>query len=209
MMLGASLLGTVLALAAPVSAQGAALLTEEAPYPAVAILDAFKTGCGAIENQAAASQSLTAAGWQIADPAFYPTALTQFLVFAQDAGGQAVRAQGGAMSEMEIFERDIKSERVFIVLSEVIANGARVSGCRLFDLGEERRITLEQAQDWLGREPLTVVDREGVLIADWEPGLMPGQDSFQLFFIPSDSPLKQATKFDGVALKSDTVGVIE
>ncbi|MEM6907076.1 MAG: hypothetical protein AAF494_00220 [Pseudomonadota bacterium] len=177
------------------------------PYPAREVLEAFKTGCGAIEDQAAASKSLSAAGWDLSDPASRPAPLTEFLTFAQEAGGEVMRAQGGTMSEMEVFEKTIAGERVFIVLSEVRSNGVRVSGCRLFDLGETRPIPIETATDWLGREPVKTIDQDGLIIADWEPGTLPGHDSFQLFFVPADSPLKQAFKFDGVALKSDTVGV--
>ncbi|MEO1488212.1 MAG: hypothetical protein AAFR88_02085 [Pseudomonadota bacterium] len=201
MMRCTALFGLLLATASP------ALAEDPSPYPGLAILDAFKTGCGAIEDQAAASSSLTAAGWDVSNPDFRPGPLTDFLAFAQEAGGEAVRAQGGTMSDMEVFEREIEGERVFVVLSEVRIDGTRVTGCRLFDFGETRKIGIETARGWIGREPVKTINKDGVIIADWEPGTTPGHDSFQLFFIPADSPLKQATYFDGVALKSDTVGV--
>ncbi|MEL6530067.1 MAG: hypothetical protein AAGK01_02770 [Pseudomonadota bacterium] len=191
-----------LALAVPAAAQ-------DAPYPAVEVLNAFRDGCGAIENQAAASASLTNAGWEVVDEAFSSVDLVIFLTFARDAGGKAVSAQGGTMSEMEVFEKTVSGEQLFIVLSEVKIDGVRVTGCRLFDFGETRAIPAATVTEWLDQEPSRVINREELQVADWEPGTLPGHDSFQLFFVPADSPVKQAFKFDGVAFKSDTVGVTE
>ncbi len=196
----ASIVG--LTLAVPAAAQ-------DAPYPAREVLNAFRDGCGKIEDQSAASASLSAAGWQVVDMATAPAQLTEFTTFARDAGGRAVAAQGGTMSEMEVFEKTVAGERLFSILSEVRIDGARVSACRLFDFGETRKIDVATAQQWLGREPNKVIDQEEVSVADWEPGTLPGHDSFQLFFVPTDSPIKQIFKFDGVALKSDTLTVAE
>ncbi|WP_379550955.1 hypothetical protein [Qipengyuania sp. DGS5-3] len=178
----------------------------DAPYPAIEVLNAFRDGCGSIANQAAASASLTAAGWTEGG-AFAPIQLVQFLTFAQDAGGEAVNAQGGTMSDMEVFEKTVAGERVFIVLSEIKVDGTRVSGCRLFDLGETRAIPAQTVTDWLGAEPIKSVDENVIKVHDWEPGLAPEHDSFQLFFVPNDSPFKAMVKFDGIAFKADTVGV--
>ncbi|MEM7666619.1 MAG: hypothetical protein AAF250_12245 [Pseudomonadota bacterium] len=182
---------------------------QDTPYPALEVLDAFRDGCGAIEDQAAASASLAAAGWEVSDPAVQPVDLTEFLAFARDAGGRAVTAQGGSMSDMEVFEKTIAGERLFVVLSEVKIDEVRVTGCRLFDFGETRAIPAATVTEWLDRESVNVIDRPEAQIADWEPGTLPGHDSFQLFFVPTDSPVKDAFKFDGIALKSDTVGVSE
>lgn len=207
----APLFAFAIALAAPLSAQDGmtSARTEDAPYPSIAILDAFRSGCGGIEDQVAASASLVVAGWEASVPASRPDALIRFLDFAQRAGAPLVSEQGGSMSEMEIFEQSIAGERLYIVLSEVRIDGTRVTGCRLFDLGETRRISTETAQAWLGREATKLIDRPEVTVATWEPGTLPGHDSFQLFFVPANSPLKGALFFDGVALKSDTVGVLE
>lgn len=174
------------------------------PYPAVAILNAFRTGCGGIENQAAAAASLTAAGWQVVTNDNLG-ALTDFLDFARDAGREIVAEQGGTMSEMQVFENTISGETVQIVLSEVDIDGVRVSGCRLFDVGETRPITIEQTAAWLGRETLTEVDNDGLIVAAWEPGISEGHDSFQIFFIPDGHPLQDLLKFHGVSLKADNL----
>ncbi len=194
------------AIAAPAAAHDAHAGDAEAPYPALEVLNAFREGCGSIDNQAAASASLDAAGWQRID-AFMPVQLAMFVTFARETGGEAVEAQGGTMSEMEVFEKTIAGERVFIILSEVKVSDIRVSGCRLFDLGETRQVLPETVTQWLDREPAKVIDQEQINVADWEPGISEGHDSFQLFFVPPGSPVKEAFKFDGVAFKSDTVGV--
>jgi len=201
-----ALLASIALLAAAVSAPAAA---QDVPYPALEVLNTFRDGCGAIEDQAAASASLSGAGWEVVNEAFASVDLTIFLTFAREAGGQAVAAQGGSMSEMEVFEKTIAGERLFVVLSEVKVDDLRVTGCRLFDFGETRAIPAATVTEWLKREPAKVIDRPEAQISDWEPGMLPGHDSFQLFFVPTDSPLKEAFKFDGVALKSDTVGVTE
>jgi len=207
----AQLLALALALTTPLSAQGASSSAgaPETPYPALAVLDAFRSGCGTIEDQAAASESLAAAGWGNSDPSTRPAALTRFLDFALREGARLVSERDGTMSEMEVFERTIAGEQLYVVLSEVRVDGTRVSGCRLFDLGETRSIPIETAHAWLGREATKVIDRAEVTVATWEPGTLPGHDSFQIFFVPAESPLKEVLFFDGVALKSDTVGVLE
>lgn len=197
------------ALFASIAMISAPAAAQDAPYPALEVLNAFRDGCGAIADQAAASASLAAAGWEVSDPAFQPVGLTEFLTFARDAGGQAVTAQGGSMSDMEVFDKTIAGERLFVVLSEVKVDEVRVTGCRLFDFGETRAISAATVTEWLDREPVNVIDRPEAQIADWEPGILPGHDSFQLFFVPTDSPVKDAFKFDGVALKSDTVEIGE
>jgi hypothetical protein len=210
-MLRALLLACGFAITAPLSAQDGAAPTgtEAAPYPSVAILDAFRIGCGAIADQATASASLTAAGWKASAPEARPAALVRFLDFAQSAGSRAVVGQGGTMSAIEVFEQTIAGEQLYVVLSEVRIDGTRVSGCRLFDLGETRPIAIRAAQEWIGRAATTVIDQSEVTVATWEPGALPGHDSFQLFFVPTNSPLKEALFFDGVAFKSDTVGVAQ
>jgi hypothetical protein len=175
------------------------------PYPALDIFNAFREGCGTLANQAAASASLTANGWQ-AITTEEATGLQDFLEFAREAGGEAVAQQGGTMSAMEVFTKTVSFEKVYIVLSEVRVDGVRVSGCRLFDLGETRAISPEMVTYQLGEEPIRSIDRPEITVHDWEPGLMPDHDSFQLFFIPPKSPVKDILKFDGVVLKSDTVG---
>jgi len=181
---------------------------DAVPYPAIEILEAFRDGCGTIENQAAAAVSLASTGWQETNSNETDT-LAQFLEFARTAGQEIVSARGGTMSEMQVFTQTIQEERIYIVLSEVEIDKVRVSGCRLFDFGETRQISVPQVVDWLNIEPVKIVQEDEVSIANWEPGLLAQHDSFQLFFVPSNSPLKNAFKFDGVALKSDTVGVVE
>ncbi len=186
----------------------AEIATVDNSYPALEVLNAFREGCGSVENQAATAASLTAADWQ-EGTAFIPTQLVMFLTFAQETGGAAVTEAGGTMSDMQVFKKTIAGEELYVVLSEVEADGTRVSACRLFDMGETRPIPPETVAEWLDREPTKIIDQAGVQITDWEPGTQAAHDSFQVFFIPPDSQLADIFKFDGVALKSDTVGVVE
>lgn len=107
--------------------------------------------------------------------------------------------------QMQVFENPIAGETVQIVLTEVNIGGQRVSGCRLFDAGEARQITIKQVTSGPDSEPLTQIGQDGLIVADWEPG----HDSFQLYFIPSGNPLEEITKFNGIGLKADTVGDTE
>ncbi len=180
----------------------------DATYPALEVLNAFREGCGSVENQAATAASLTAADWQEGST-FAPTKLVIFLNFARETGGTAVTEAGGTMSDMQVFKKTVAGEELYVVLSEVTIDGTRVSACRLFDMGETRAIPPETVAEWLDREPTKAIDQDGVQITDWEPGTQPGHDSFQVFYIPPGSQLADAFKFDGVALKSDTVGTAE
>lgn len=177
------------------------------PYPAVEILEAFRDGCGTIESQAAAAGSLTAAGWQPVPSSEETGPLGDFLTFSRQAGAQAAAAEGADIGKIEAFQNTIAGEQVYIVLDEVRAEGARVSGCQLYDFGETRPIALEVAGAWMKRQPTETLNRPEIQTVEWVPGVLPGHDSFKIFFVPNDSPAAQLVRFSGVALKSDTVGV--
>ncbi|PWG02577.1 hypothetical protein DF286_06635 [Sphingosinicella humi] len=149
--------------------------------------------------------SVTNAGWVAADGAL-PQEMIEFLQFAKVEGEKIAQAQGGRSNQMRVFRNGVAGEDVYIVLSEVLIGNVRVTGCRLFDLGEERAITTEEAQRWLGRAPTKTQSYPEIQVSDWEPGLRPGHDSFQLFHVPPGSPVTATLKFTGVALKADTVG---
>ncbi len=174
-------------------------------YPATEVLAAFEQACGSIASLDATASNVIQAGWTISDGAL-PQEMTQFLQFAETEGKKLVESKDGQFQGMRVFENSIDGEKVYIVLSEVAIEGIRVTGCRLFDLGENRAITTHETQQWLGRPPTKVQSHPEIQVADWEPGLRPQHDTFQLFHVPPGSPVADVVKFTGIALKADTVG---
>ena len=174
-------------------------------YPVVETLDAFLDGCGSLENQQMASASLIAAGWTPISRNEETGQLAVFLDFSRKAA-EVAESEGADMGEIISFAKTIAGEEVFMVLDEVKADGKRISGCQLYDFGEDRPIPAEQAGSWLKRAPFEIKEFPEVRTAEWSPGVLSGHDSFKIFFVPSDSPARQMFNFYGVALKADTLG---
>lgn len=182
-------------------------LAQETPYPVTEILEAFRNGCGTLEHQTAASASLVAHGWEPIPVNEESGSLGDFLAFSRNLGANAAAAASVDIGRIEAFKKNVAGEQVFIVLDEVRAEDARVSGCQLYDFNEARPITPDSVTKWLNRQATEVLNRPEMQTAEWLPGLLPNHDSFKIFFVPKGSPAAQRLRFTGVALKSDTVGV--
>jgi len=190
----------------PLSIASAASAAD-AIYPVDEILDGFRDGCGSLENQQIASASLIAAGWTPISRNEETGQLAVFLDFSRKAASGAAELVGVDMGEIFSFAKTIAGEEVFIVLDEVKADGKRISGCQLYDFGEHRSISVDQASAWLKRAPSEIKQFPEVRTAEWSPGISSGHDSFKIYFVPSESPAKQVFNFHGVALKADALGV--
>jgi len=178
----------------------------DANYPVVEILDAFRDGCGSLENQQMASASLIAAGWTPISRSEEAGQLAVFLDFSRKAALEVAESSGVDMGEITSFAKAVAGEEVFMVLDEVKADGKRISGCQLYDFGEDRPIPAEQVGAWLKRAPFEIKEFPEIRTAEWSPGVLSDHDSFKIFFVPSDSPARQMFNFYGVALKADTLG---
>ncbi|NNC52104.1 MAG: hypothetical protein HKO08_03580 [Erythrobacter sp.] len=189
----------VLAAAVPAAAQ-------DDTYPVTKVFEAFRDGCGSIENQEATSERLIASGWHKIEHEDLVGPLSEFVSHANQLGQAAAAQEGAKVSELEAFENVVAGENVYIVLDEVSADGVRISGCQLYDFGETRLIAPTMGEQLLGREPDSVLDRPEIQRSEWTPGILPEHDSFKLFFVPPNSPVTEALKFSGLALMSDTVG---
>lgn len=179
---------------------------QESTYPVEDVFEAFRDGCGPIENQEATSARLSLMGWRKVDSMEQKGALAEFMAFSAEAGEAAAEAEGATISELEAFEKTVSGEKVFIILDEVSADGIRVSGCQLYDFGETRAITSTMGEELLGRAPDDRMSHPELQKSEWNPGILPDHDSFKIFFVPPDSPVAGAVRFSGIALMSDTVG---
>ncbi|MDA9918317.1 hypothetical protein N9D37_00315 [Erythrobacter sp.] len=175
-------------------------------YPAKAVFDAFRDGCGLIETQEVTSARLKSLGWQKIDTQDQDGALADFVAFSTKAGHAAAAAEGATIKDLEAFEKTVSDEKVYIILDEVAADGIRISGCQLYDFGEARSIPPSFGTEVLGREPNNALDRPEIQRSEWSPGIHPAHDSFKIFYVPSDSPVVGTVRFSGIALMSDTVG---
>ncbi|MDP4575611.1 hypothetical protein Q9K02_10725 [Qipengyuania sp. G39] len=187
------------ALASPASAQ-------DETYPADEVFEAFRDGCGPIENQASTAARLEARGWRKVDAEDQAGELADFIAFSNELALGAVAAEDATMSPLQAFEKTVADEKVFIILDEYVLDGSRVSGCQLYDFGESRSIPPSFGERQLGREPDNLLDRPEIQRSEWTPGLNPEHDSFRIFYVPADSPAAEMLRFTGVVLMSDTLG---
>ncbi|WP_216635529.1 hypothetical protein [Croceicoccus bisphenolivorans] len=149
---------------------------------------------------------VTAAGWTDVSETGIPE-LAEFMAFAEEAGQEAVAELGGAMSAPALFSKAVAGENLAIVVTEVVAEGERVTGCRLFDPGETRDAGAATVSALVGSEPTRLLEREGNTIAKYD-GLDSAHESFDYFFIPSGSPLEAIVQFNGLAMKIDSTGPV-
>lgn len=186
---------------------GSPAAAAEAAYPAAAVLSAARDACSDLSSRDAAAAKVTASGWtKAADP--YATPVGELVRFGYEQGKKLLETSKGKLDGGPlVFARQVAGETLHLVLSSVEMDGVTVLGCRTYDVGETRRIALEDAAKWAGRKPDQTVDRAELVKYTWEPGLLPKQDSFEIFYVPAGSPLVALTKSPGLAIKADQVGI--
>lgn len=195
----------VLALA---SVSTPAVAVTPAAYPAAAVLGAVRDACSELSTRKTAASNVAAAGWTKApDP--FATPVGALVRFGYDEGRKLLKDKAGRIDEGPlVFSHTVGGETLYLVLSSVEMDGMVVNGCRAYDVGESRRIGKDEATSWAGRAPDASVDRPELVKYTWEPGLVAGQDSFEVFYVPAGSPLVAMTKLPGIAIKADLVGVV-
>lgn len=177
-------------------------------YPAVAVLDAFKTACADLSSLEAAEAKAVASGWvRAADPNATPVGA--LVRFGREAGAKMAEGRARMVGDPTVYSRTVSGETLYLVLSRVELDGKTVTGCRAYDVDEPRKIATAEAARWAGRTPDKALDQAALTRLTWEPGLVPGQDSFEIYHVPAGSPVIALTKLAGIALKADQVGTIQ
>jgi hypothetical protein len=193
----------------PLLAAAAAEPSTSVPaYPAAAVLEAFGAGCARVASLDDTRKDLQAQGWETYIPV-KGTPIGDLLAFGMEAGGKMVAEAGGSMAPSTVLRKTVEEEDLQIILSGVTMSGTTVQGCRLYDVGETRRITPAEAEAWIGRAPDKVTDVPQISVATWEPGKAEDHSSFELYFVPEGSPAIALLKFNGLAMKADHVGAAE
>jgi len=167
-------------------------------YPAVEVLEAFGQACAGLDK-------IEATGWQRYDPPA-DSPLGALIAYGKEEGAKLAAETKGKLLDMGVYRKTVAGETLDLVRSGAEVGGVRVDGCRVYDVGETRQIPVAVAQKWIGREPTRQSSLPAISIAVWEPGQAPGQDSFELFFVPEGSPAIAMLKFSGVAMKADYIG---
>ena len=176
---------------------------QTAPYPAVAVLDAFRAACFSLATLKDAQRQVIASGWTKArDPDATPVG--ELVRFGREAGKNMLGGKG-VLGAPAVFSKTVAGEALHLVLSGVRAGGRTVIGCRLYDVGETRRISADTATAWIGRAPETVNDQPALFRAAWRPGLAASQDSFELYFVPANSVAVTLVKITGIAMTADEI----
>jgi len=172
------------------------------------VLDAFRTACSDLGSLDAAEAKVTGSGWsRAADPDATPVG--ELLRFGLEAGAKMVKDQGKVNGKPAVYSREVAGEKLYLILSAVELGETSVTGCRAYDPDETRKIEVVDAERWMGRAPDQTIDRPELTRFTWEPGLLPGQDSFEIFRVPAGSPVIAITKLAGIAFKADQVGTVQ
>lgn len=177
------------------------------PYPAKAVLDAFRSACSDLATLDAAAIKVTEAGWKQEDPDQTPVG--ELVRFGREQGEKALTGVGKVLGDPNVYSRKVAGEALYLVLSGVEVMDMTLIGCRGYDPDETRRIDPKEAEKWMGREPDLSVDRPEATRLKWQPGLTAQQDSFEIYYVPAGSPAIEITKVAGIALKADQVGTVQ
>lgn len=183
----------------------AAVAPNTSPYPTAAVLKAFGQACANVAVLEATKADLIAQQWT-AETLPEDSPLGQLIAAGRAQAAVILSEPGDKMSDTSVFTKMIAGERLDIILSSVESDGTFVNGCRLYDVGEERRIDLDAAQKWVGRDADEVIDRKELSTAYWSPGYGADHDSFVIYHVPANSPVIAMVKFNGIGLKADFVG---
>lgn len=201
-------LSGVTSLAAPAAMLAAAAPSTSASYPIAQVLGAARDACSQLSSRDAAAAKVAASGWtKAADP--YATPVGDLVRLGYEAGAELLADRGKLDDGPLVFSRQVSGETLYLVLSSVEVDGTGVLGCRTYDVGEKRRIDPAAATAWAGRKPDHAIDRAELAKYTWQPGLTPGQDSFEVFYVPAESPLIGLIKISGIAIKADQVSDLQ
>jgi hypothetical protein len=173
-------------------------------YPAVAVLEAVKAACSRLERREDTVADLAANGWQKVELAA-DSPLGQLLAMGKAAGEKMLKADGGSIAESAAYTKSVAGEDLTIILSGVVTDSATVNGCRIYDVGETRPLDPAAVARWMGREPTRSNSNDALTLSNWTPGLADGQDGFDVYFVPAESPLVPLLKVSGVAIRMDYV----
>ncbi len=190
-----------------------ALLTAAAsgganqPYPAVAVLEAFRGACEDLKSRAATKARLNKQGWSEVTLT-KGTPLADLLDFGLEEGAKAAAKDGARVAPYSVHEREVAGETLSLIMSGLIYDGSYVNGCRMYDVGETRSITLAEAEAWIGRKADQSQARSELSAAIWRPGFDRKYHlSFQLFHVPQGSPAVALLKVTGIALVADHIAI--
>lgn len=193
----------MLAIAATTSAPARASVL--APYPAVEVLDAVKAACSRLEKREETVVDLATNGWvPVTLPAESP--LGQLLAMGKAAGEAMMKAGNGSVVEPGVYAKTVAGEELKIILSGVSMAKSVVNGCRAYDVGETRPIPVDVAETWFGKPADRSDQNETLSIASWSIGPEDDGATFDIYFVPANSPLVAAMKVSGVAIRMDYVG---
>jgi hypothetical protein len=183
----------------------AAAAEAASAYPLVQVLDAVRTACSDLSTRDAAAAKIAASGWTKAtDPAATPVG--PLVTMGYEQGRKLLDKTGGRVDDGPlVFTRQVAGEALHLVLSSVESDGTSVVGCRTYDVGETRPIDKAAVSRWVGSDPDAMVERAEVTKYTWNAGLVPEQDSFEIFYVPAGSPLIALVKIAGIAIKADQI----
>jgi hypothetical protein len=176
-----------------------------AAYPSQDVLAAVKEACGELVDLPTAHAHITSHGWREAEPA-KDDPISPLIDLAKSAGAAILKGSSFSLSGMRTYKKTVAGETLDLVLSGVQSEETSVVGCRIYDVNETRPLSSEILTAWAGRAASTVKSFPELTIHKWEPGILAGQDSAEVFFVPPGSPAVAVTKIAGLAFKLDYVG---
>jgi hypothetical protein len=182
----------------------AAATANPAPYPTVAVLDAVAGVCSKLSDRTETETRLAALGWTpvTLDPA---SPLGALLEMGKAEGAKMLAEDGGTMQPSAAYQKTVAGENLAIILSGVSMEGMTVNGCRLYDVDETRPMAVDDVAKWIKRKPERAESSAVLSIATWPGGFAQGQSTLDVYFVPANSPLVQALKVSGVALRVDQI----
>jgi hypothetical protein len=184
----------------PCSAQA-----QDADYPVSEVLTAFATACSGVDDTTVNIASAEAAGWeQLAPDVDAPVSK---LARREEAELLATAPRDGEMPPELItgleFRREVAGRTLYLAISGIKYAKFMSRRCLLYDFDAPRGFTTGELEDWAVRRPDVQQSLPGgISWVAFEPGLKPGQESMDAYFVPppGTDPVARIFKFVGICL---------
>jgi hypothetical protein len=172
------------------------------PYPAIAVLDAFRAACAGSGSQAGLRDAAVADGWTlVTDPSATP--LREVMADVRRATQAMLGQNPGATNDDALLRRVVAGETVYLQMSQTTIGAFTAGECRLYDPGETRAIPTEVVTQWMGRGPIEAMSHAEYSRDRWSPALDGRDGKFGTTLLVEGGRLAQSARFVGLMITTD------
>ncbi|MFA6034224.1 MAG: hypothetical protein WC889_15095 [Myxococcota bacterium] len=178
------------------------------PYPLLEVYSAFADACDDLHDLDRANARLLESGWAKTTPGTAEP-MGRLLSFLREQASKQFEAEGGTPLDPLTFTRSVKNRNLELMLQAVEIEGGVVNGCRMWDFTAPKPSGQATLVELRAEAPTRVVDRDGLVVAEWAAEEALGRGSMQIVFIDDTHEAAKLTGAAGLSFKSSFTRVNE